>query len=141
MTKEVILMISGDLEHQGTGKDRIDLMTQGTLTQLEGALELRYEESAVTGMEGCVTTILVQGPRVTMMRTGEICSQMVFEQGRRHLSVYSTPYGDLEIGVSTSRLDCDLTPCGGSLEIDYSLEIDHALAGFNAFRMQVREKP
>ena len=91
-------------------------------------------------MEGTVTNIIIQGPQVSLMRTGEVCSQMVFEQGRRHLSVYSTPYGTLEIAVATQRLENHLTLQGGTLEIDYSLEMDHALVGFVAFRLSVRVK-
>lgn len=34
----------------------------------------------------------------------------------------------------------DLSASGGSIEIDYAIEIDHALAGQNLFRIQVREK-
>ena len=65
---------------------------------------------------------------------------MVFEEGRRHLSMYETPYGALSVGVNTRRMHSDLGLAGGSIEIDYAIEIDHAVAGQNLFRIQVREK-
>ena len=34
----------------------------------------------------------------------------------------------------------DLNDRGGSIEIDYAIEIDHALAGQNLFQISVREK-
>ncbi len=138
-TKEVIISIEGHQGYEGMDNDDVRLVTAGTLTEQAGTIDLCYQESELTGMEGTTTVFQIQGPRVTLMRTGRVCSQMVFEQGRRHLSLYSTPYGNLQIGVSTSRLRSDLDARGGQLEIDYAIEIDHALAGRSAFRISVRE--
>ena len=77
--------------------------------------------------------------RVTLMRVGEYNSQMVFQEGRRHMSMYSTPYGAMAIGVNTRRLLAALTDQGGDIEIDYAIEIDHSVAGRNSFQISVRE--
>ena len=74
------------------------------------------------------------------MRMGEFNSQMVFQEGRRHLSMYDTPYGALSVGINTRKMRAELDARGGSIEIDYAIEIDHALAGQNLFRIHVREK-
>ena len=66
---------------------------------------------------------------------------MVFEEGRRHLSMYETPYGELSIGVNTKRMRSTLGEAGGDLEIDYAIEIDNLLAGENLFRMNVKRHP
>ena len=138
MTKDVFLTITSAHSHPDSETDHIDLMTHGTLTDLDGALEVSYQETELTDMEGTTTSIIVQGSQVTLMRNGPVCSQMVFERGRRHLSVYSTPYGNLEIAVFTRRLENRLTPQGGTLEIDYALEADHALVGVIAYRMKMQ---
>lgn len=140
MTKQVMISIVSKQDHLDGKPDQITLMTEGTLTADAGRYELRYEETEVTGMAGTTTVILIEGERVTLMRMGEICSQMVFEQGRRHHSVYSTPYGNLEVGVSTRSLSNSIGENGGRLDIDYSMELDHALAGYHAFRISVRER-
>ncbi|HWS41862.1 MAG TPA: DUF1934 domain-containing protein, partial [Pseudoflavonifractor sp.] len=66
--------------------------------------------------------------------------QMVFEEGRRHLSMYETPYGSLSIGVNTRKMRSSLGDSGGDILIDYALEIDHSVAGLNFFKINVREK-
>lgn len=124
----------------GAEGEAIELVTEGRLQKTTGGVTLRYLESEVTGMEGTTTTIRVEGPRVTLLRQGQFNSQMVFEAGRRHLTLYETPYGALEVGVNTKRMCHDLTPEGGKLEIDYHLEIDHKVAGFNQFRVTVRPR-
>ena len=39
-----------------------------------------------------------------MLRQGSVNSQMIFEVGRKHLSLYDTPYGAMEIGVSAKKV-------------------------------------
>ena len=136
----VLLSIRGEQYFDGVDPDATELMTEGTLELSEEGLTLRYHESALTGMEGTVTTFEVKGPQVILTRTGKVNSQMVFEEGRRHLSMYNTPYGALSVGVSTRRMRSDLRRDGGSIEIHYAIEIDHAVAGQNLFQISVREK-
>lgn len=104
------------------------------------AIPWSYQESELTGLEGTLTTFQIEPERSTLLRIGEVNSQMVFEQGRRHLSLYDTPYGSLSVGVSTRKMHAELGLSGGSIEIDYAIEIDHAVAGQNLFQINVREK-
>ena len=140
MEKEVIISIKGMQKYENAEPDTIELVTGGRLERDGESFTLSYQESAVTGMDGTLTTFQIEPERVTMLRVGEYTSQMVFQEGRRHMSMYNTPYGTMSIGVNTRRMRSDLSASGGSIEIDYAIEIDHALAGQNLFRIQVREK-
>ena len=139
MEKQVIISIKGLQDYEQTGKDRIELVTQGSLRRDKGTLTLRYAESELTGLEGTTTTILVEPERVTMLRTGQVNTQMVFQEGRRHLAMYNTPYGAMSVGISTRHLLAELGDEGGDIEIDYNIEIDHAVAGRNIFKINVRQ--
>ena len=135
----VLLSIRGEQYFDGVDPDATELMTEGTLELSEEGLTLRYHESALTGMEGTVTTFDVRGPRVTLTRSGSVNSQMVFEEGRRHLSMYNTPYGTMSIGVNTRHLTAQVGESGGDIEIDYAIEIDHTVAGRNVFQIKIKE--
>ena len=138
----VLLTIRSEQHFEDIEPDSIELMTEGTLTLSgEGGLTLSYQESELTGLEGTTTRLHIHGRRVTLLREGSINSQMVFEEGRRHLSMYETPYGELSIGVSTRRMRSTLDEAGGDLEIDYAIEIDNLVAGQNLFRMNVKKNP
>ena len=117
----------------------MELVTEGRLEQDGNSYTLSYQESELTGLEGTLTTFQVEPDRVTLLRVGEFNSQMVFQEGRRHLAMYNTPYGSMTIGVNTRHLQADLTECGGDIEIDYAIEIDHTVAGRNVFQINVRE--
>ena len=139
MEKDVIISIRGTQDYSGTDPDTMELVTEGKLAVQDGALCLSYEESELTGMEGTTTVFQVEPEKVTLLRLGSVQSEMVFEEGRHHMSLYSTPYGNMEIGVRARRLNSTLELTGGRLEIDYDIEINHMLAGQSLFRIDVRE--
>ena len=139
MEKDVIISIRGTQDYSGTDPDTMELVTEGKLAVQDGALCLSCEESELTGMEGTTTVFQVEPEKVTLLRLGSVQSEMVFEEGRRHMSLYSTPYGNMEIGVRARRLNSTLELTGGRLEIDYDIEINHMLAGQSLFRIDVRE--
>ena len=140
MEKDVIISIKGTQKYENADQDVIELVTEGRLEREGGSYTLSYQESELTGLEGTLTTFQIEPDRVTLLRVGEVNSQMVFEEGRRHLSMYDTPYGALSVGINTRKMRAELDARGGNIEIDYAIEIDHALAGQNLFRIHVREK-
>ena len=101
---------------------------------------LSYEETELTGMEGTTTTFEVKGPQVILTRTGTVNSQMVFEEGRQHTSLYETPFGELTVDIQTSTLKHNLTQRGGVMEIKYSIAVEHTVTGRNCFKIRVRPK-
>lgn len=140
MEKDVMISIKGKQTSQGGTPEVIELVTAGKLEDrgAEG-ITLSYQESPVTGLEGTLTTIQVEPRRVTLLRTGAYNSQMVFEEGRRHMSLYDTPYGALSVGIHTRKMRSSLNAQGGDVTIYYALEIEHGTAGRNMFHINVRE--
>ena len=139
MEKDVIISIKGTQKYDGGEPGAVELVTAGRLAQDEAGYTLSYQESELTGLEGTLTTFQVEPDRVTLLRVGEFNSQMVFQEGRRHLAMYNTPYGSMTIGVNTRHLHADLTERGGDIEIDYAIEIDHTVAGRNVFQIKIKE--
>ena len=139
MEKDVVISIKGTQQYEGMDPDTIELVTAGRLQREGESYTLSYQESEITGLDGTLTTIQVEGEQVTLVRVGEVNAQMVFQEGRRHLSMYNTPYGAMAIGVNTRHLLADLNDQGGDIEIDYAIEIDHAIAGRNIFQIKVKE--
>lgn len=137
----VLLTIRSEQHFEGMEPDGVELMTEGTLTPTgEGGLLLSYQETALTGLEGTTTTFEVRGPQVILSRTGSVNSQMVFEEGKQHTSLYETPFGELAIDIQTSRLRHSLTEQGGLMDLRYSISVEHSATGRNAFKICVRRK-
>lgn len=141
MDKSVIISINSVQTMEGDPPETIELVTEGQLMDCgDEGYTLTYQESELTGLEGTLTTLQVEPDCVTLMRMGEFNSQMVFQQGRRHFSMYNTPYGVLSIGINTRKMRADLNAHGGQIDIDYAIEFDHAVAGRHMFHIDVREK-
>ena len=136
----VMLSIRGEQYFDGIDPDAQELMTEGTMTLTEDGMVLAYEETALNGMEGTTTRFQVQGPRVILTRSGTVNSQMVFEEGRQHTSLYETPFGELSVDIQTSVLKHNLTERGGLMEIKYSIAVEHTVTGRNCFKIRVRRK-
>ena len=136
----VMLSIRGEQYFDGIDPDATELMTEGTMTLTENGMVLAYEETALTGMEGTTTRFQIRGPRVILTRSGTVISQMVFEEGRQHTSLYETPFGELSVDIQTSVLKHNLTERGGLMEIKYSIAVEHTVTGRNCFKIRVRRK-
>ena len=136
----VLLSIRGEQYFDGIDPDATELMTEGTMEVTEDGMVLSYEESELTGMEGTTTIFEVKGPRVTLIRSGAVNSQMVFEEGRQHTSLYETPFGELSVDIQTGRLRHNLTERGGIMEIQYSIAVEHTVTGRNCFKIRVKRK-
>jgi len=137
----VLISIQGLQLDDAEPPEPVELITPGQLTRVGGGYLLSYQESALTGLEGTVTTLRVDGPRVTLSRMGDVCTHMIFEQGQRHLSYYETGDEPFTVGVSARRVKSALTDKGGSIEVDYQVEIDQLLSGRNALKVNVSALP
>ena len=139
MEKDVIISIKGVQRYENADPDTMELVTAGRLEREGNSYTLSYQESELTGLEGTLTTFQIEPERITLMRVGEFNSQMVFQEGRRHMSMYNTPYGTMSIGVNTRHLTAQVGESGGDIEIDYAIEIDHTVAGRNVFQIKIKE--
>jgi len=136
----VTLFVRGEQYFDDIDPDATELMTEGTMELRQDAIILEYQETALTGMEGTTTTFEIAGPRVTLRRSGSVNSQMVFEEGRQHTSLYETPFGELTVDIQTSRLRHNISARGGVMEIRYSIAVEHTVTGRNCFKIRVKRK-
>lgn len=138
MEKNVLISIRGDQEFADSGKETTEFVTEGALTETDYGYVLEYDESALTGMEGTHTAFQVRPASVALIRTGAFRSQMIFELGKKHYSLYDTPYGTMTIDIVTSAMHVDLTAGGGTLEICYAIELEHQVMGESRVQIGVR---
>ena len=136
----VLLTIRGEQYCDEVDPDETKLMTDGTREISEEGIFLTYEETELTGMEGTTTTFEVKDKQVILTRSGTVNSQMIFEEGRQHTSLYETPFGELPVDIQTSMLRHNLSQRGGLMEIKYSIAVAHTVTGRNCFKIQAKRK-
>lgn len=117
-------------------------MTRGTMTGRNGKFAISYEETELTGVAGTTTTFLVFNPRrVVLSREGGIRSRMVFEEGCKHEALYDLGFGSLLISICAQKIDVALGDTGGSLHIDYTVDVEDSMSSRNAYEIRVQPIP
>lgn len=140
MKKDVILSLKGTQTYAGQEPDTIELITDGILEQTSGGWKLQYEESALTGLEGVRTTFLLEDGVVTLTRTGNLNSQMIFREGIAHESLYQMEFGALLISVCASQIRWEISWQGGTVDLNYQIEIEQSAAGSVAYHLDIKAK-
>lgn len=109
-----------------THEDHFDFVTaDGKLISRDGTVTLLYDDNEVFDGESTKTSISFSEtePNVlTLIRDGNVSTAMVFEEGKRHISVYNTPFMPFELCISTLKVRNRLLSYG-YIELDYVIEI------------------
>lgn len=138
MSTRVMLSIVGTQRYADQEPEVIELVTEGTMCLRDGGWEITYQESELTGLEGVQTTFRVEPQKVMLFRSGRLKSQMVFEQGVAHDSLYQMEFGTLMLRVCASQVFFDITPEGGVIDLVYEIEIENSAAGVIDYHLDIR---
>lgn len=127
MTKEVIVSIAG-LQYETEQEEAIEVISLGEYYFRNGKHfvlydELLDQESAPDKTVRC--TLKISKNQVELTKKGEAASHMVFELGKSHMNYYTTPYGDLMIGVTTKSIEIVETEKEIMVELLYALDINY----------------
>lgn len=140
MKTKVVLSIRGRQAYEGIEPDVIELVTDGVMEFRDGGWDISYEESELTGLAGVTTTFRVEPGKVTLNRTGRLRSQMIFQQGVRHESLYQMELGTLLMTVCAQSIFFDITPEGGMIDLVYTIDIENTQAGVVDYHLDIRAK-
>ena len=138
MKRDAILSIQGRQTYADQEPEIIGLVTEGTMDFRDGGWDISYEETALTGMEGVTTTFRVEPGRVILRRQGTLQSEMVFEEGVSHDSLYQMSFGALLMTVKATFLFYDIVEDGGTIDLSYNIDIENTEAGVIDYHLDIR---
>lgn len=122
--KTVLVTMIGKSCPEGGGKpEEIRLMTTGTLEKQEKGYVLRYEETDGDSDEPQPVTLTLSPGQVTMNRTGDYGATLVFGRGQRFDGCYATPFGSLNMGVFSTRVQWRVEKGEGEVRLKYQLDM------------------
>ena len=138
MQYDVTITVRGEQEYENVGRDHTDLTVDGVLENTAEGWTLCYDQTAEN--EQTHTEFVISEERVVLCRSGTLKSEMVFEVGKTHTTVYELPFGSLSMEVSTDSIRQKLSERGGLLEICYRIAVGEQMKSRNSFRMQIKRK-
>lgn len=118
--------------------DSSELMTRGEYRFHKGSYFIDYDESEATGYAGSHVQLRAADGEMTMTRTGDAFSSLVFEDGKRHYCHYGTEYGGCMIGITTLEIRNALGAQGGELYVKYTIDVNAGLVTTNEITVRVR---
>lgn len=140
MKQTVMLSICGKQSYGDQEPEVMELVTEGTMEFCNGGWDICYEESELTGLSGVTTLFRVEPDKIILNRSGKLSSQMVFQNGMTHESLYQMEFGALMISVTVLHMFFDITPEGGTVDLAYDIEIEHNAAGVIDYHLDIRAK-
>ena len=139
--RDITLKITGKQVYDTHEEDQMEFVTEGQLYQRNGAIYILYDESTLSGLEGCKTTLKLAGDTLRMKRIGQggAGTEMYFEENKRFSSTYSTPYGPMELELLTRSVvnDFDMETLSGSIAVCYDVSLQGMAEGKNKLEINV----
>ena len=141
MEKQAKIKIVGMQKAEYEEPQRMEFLTNGLLRRFGNKLCVSYEESDMFGMAGVTSTFEVQDGKVALERTGKLQSRMEFVEGARTESMYRMEFGTLLIGVTARRVEQHMTENGGTIHLEYGVELDRRQLGKSTYDISVETLP
>ncbi len=124
MTKDVLITISGVQMLDEEDMD-VEMVTRGDYYHRNGKHYILYDE-VMEGFEGTVRNVIKVSPEsVDIIKQGAASTRMQFEKNKKNLSCYTTPLGDLMIGIQANRISIDEGQDHLKINVEYSLDINY----------------
>lgn len=128
MTKEVKLRIRGIQMQNSDAADNVEVVSVGKMYERDGFVCIAYDEVVKEEENGVVQVaknlLKIRDDQVEVIKKGPTESHMVFVPERTTYTYYSTPLGELEIGIYTNSLEKVKLPDGFHLKLQYDLELN-----------------
>lgn len=140
MIKDVIIDIITEQSIDGQ-TDNIEFTTDGRFGIKDDSYFISYDESALLDVDGEIKTTIYLKPdnTVVLQRKGAYNSRMVIEKGVRNNCFYSTPVGNLSLGIFGEKVLSNLNENGGSIVMTYLIDADAKPLSRNKVNISVRE--
>lgn len=125
MDKNVLIHVRGlQLMDPESGEEPLEIVVPGEYYFRNGSHYLRYEEIMEDFPEPTINYIKMAPEGMEVRKKGLVNVHMVFEQGKKNMTYYSTPFGTIQMGIAATNLALDETKDSLDMKVDYALDMN-----------------
>ena len=142
MTKDVLVSISGlHTDVMQEAEEAIEVVNPANYYFRNGKHYIVYDEP-VEGVSGTIKNKLkiTEDNVVEIMKSGISNAHMIFEKNKKNQTYYSTPYGQMLVGVNTKDMKVDVKENRIDIQIDYELHVNHEAVADSTIKMNIVSK-
>ena len=141
MNREVELVLSGLHDTEGASdKNAVKTAQTAQYFKRNDSHYLLYEED-LEGFDGtCKSRIKFRDNLLELTRQGAVEMHMIFEENKRHMIPYNTPYGQLMLGIETGRVLVEEQEDQIHVTVEYTLDHEGEPLSESCLKIHIREK-
>lgn len=126
MNKDVLVTIKG-LQYTPTDADdaRIETISRGSYAFRNGKHFVSYEELVEGTSHTTKNIIKISENLIDVNKKGIYSVHLIFEKGKKNLTNYNTPFGQLIIGIDTSDIKLEVTDSCIRARIKYNMDMNY----------------
>lgn len=121
MADERILKIT-DVASDGETTEKVEMETTCIYYGDKDNYTVEYDEIFAEDMKSHTTLRVKDGRCAHILRQGSINTELIIEKGVRHNCAYSTPYGELMVGITATDFISDIKADGLRLQMNYTVD-------------------
>ena len=141
MTEDILISVKGFHTLENTEDDQeIEVFSAGKYYFKNGKHYILYEEQAEDSAEIIKSRITLKDGCLEVRKTGPVHSQMTFEQDRKNMSWYNTPFGDLMAGILVTDMHVTEDENLLAIQVKYQLEVNYEHIADSKIEIRVMAK-
>lgn len=140
MTKDVLLAIKGLQFSQIQEDTNIETVTAAEYYKKNNNHYVVYEEACEGFQETTHNIIKFKENSLDLTKKGLVNVHMIFEENKKNMTNYSTPFGDILIGIDAKRINMQEDGEQIKVDVDYALEVNYEHLADCKISMNIRPK-
>lgn len=141
MTKDVLISLRGlQFDQNDLEGDKIETIVGGSYYQKNGKHYILYDEVTEGFSELTKNRIKFGEHSLELTRSGLVNVHMIFEENRKNMTSYYTPYGNILIGIDTKKIHITQESDRIAVNVDYALDVNYEYLADCKITMDVRSK-
>ena len=100
------------------------MLYQASIISAMAAITCSYEEILEDFSEPTINYIKISPKGIEVRKKGIVNVHMVFEQGKKNMTYYTTPYGTIEMGIAATNMNLKEDESGLNMRVDYALDMN-----------------
>lgn len=125
MTKEVLVSISGLQMAPDEQTDSVEVIAPGEYYYRNNKHFVIYDEVAEGESEATKNIIKFNGDMMEVTRKGPANVHLVFENNKKNVTYYYTPFGSLNVGIEARSIEVTEEENEIKVNVKYALEVNY----------------
>ena len=140
MTKDVMISVSGIQFGPDVDGEKVEVITKGNYYKKKNKHYLLYDE-ITEGIDGVTkNTVKFDENAFQLTKSGVTNVNMFFEENKRNITNYITPFGSITIGIDAHNIEVIETDEQIRIRIDYALDVNYEHLANCEIRMDISSK-